>query len=256
MKKRYYVLIGIVSYVLFTLINTPAATVISLLEKQINLPLKFYGVEGTIWNGQSDRIMMQGNPPIDNVQWSVNPAGFLLASLSADVRAQIKQQNIVGHINVSPGGQLEASDLRARLNAKDVQQLIAMPFGELGGEFNINIESLRMNGSELPETSGQIKWRNAKLTLLETVDLGHVELNIKPAEGGALQADIRNKGGDLSISGSVLLMNNKRYTVDLSFVPQNNASENVKQSLGMFASRQSNGSYLLKKSDSLRKLGL
>lgn len=255
MKQRYYVIIAVVSYLLFTLMNTPAATVISLAEKNISMPVKFYGVQGSIWNGQADRVMIQSQPPLDNLQWSLNPLALLLLGLSADIEAQIKQQKIIGNIHIGVSGNISASDVRAQLAAADVQRMLAMPFGELGGEFNLDIKSLQLSGTGLPIASGKIIWKNASLTMAESVDLGLVEVNISPGKDDQLLANIKNKNGQLSISGDVSLMPDKRYTVDLSFNPQNNASNNVKQSLGMFARRQSNGSYLLKKSGNLNQLG-
>ena len=256
MKQRYYVIIAVVSYLLFTLINTPAATVISLLEKNMQIPVKFYGVQGSIWNGQADSLLIQGQPPVSMLQWSLNPLSFLVASLSADIEAQIKQQKIIGNISIGARGNIEASNVRARLDAADVQQLISMPFGELAGDFNLEIKSLQWTGKGLPITSGRLNWKNAKLTMVESVNLGIVELNIEPGKEGELLATINNRNGDIRIEGKASLQSDKRYTVDLNFNPQNNASNNIKQSLAMFARRQSNGSYQLKKAGNLKQLGL
>ncbi len=256
MKIRYYLLIGIISYLLFTLINTPAATVLSLVENQVSLPVKFYGVQGTIWQGQTDRLMMQGGPPIDNLRWELQPVALFTASIAADVQAQVKQQNVIGHVRVNSSGNIEASDLRARLEASAVQQLAAIPFGQLGGVFNIDIASLQASQQSIPQADGRISWKNARLTMMETVDLGEVLFELKPGEQGSLDLVVSNKGGDISISGRAKVLANKRYTVDINLTPQRSASANVTQSLGMFARRQSNGSYLFKQSGSLQQLGL
>jgi hypothetical protein len=256
MKQRYYIIIGIVSYLIFTLVNTPAATVISLLEKNMKKPVKFYGIQGSIWYGQAARIMMRGQPPLDNLRWKLSPLKLLLATVSAEIQAQIKQQNIVGNISLSAGGNVKASDLRARLEAAQVQQMLDMPFGELGGDFNIDFKSLQWSTGGMPVATGKIKWKNANLTVAETVDLGPVELDIKPGMEGELTIDISNKNGDLGIKGKASVTEDKRYTVDVNFSPQNNASDNIKQSLSMFARRQSSGSYRLKKSGNLNQLGL
>ncbi len=255
MKKRYYIIIAIASYLIFTLVNTPAATVISVAEKNVKLPVKFYGVQGSIWRGSSDSLIIQGQPPINNLQWSLNPFALLIASISADIEASIKQQKVLGHISVSSDGTIEASDVRAKLDASEVQQLIAMPFGELGGEFNLNIQSLEWQNKGLPITTGTLKWKSAKLTLAETVDLGNVSISVNPGKDKDLIATLNNKGGSISIEGTVSLQDNKHYKLDLQFTPEKNASEHTKQSLQMFAKRQSNGSYRFQQSGNLRQLG-
>jgi len=255
MKRRYYIILAIISYLIFALASTPAAKVISLAQNNFNLPVKFYGVQGSIWNGQADSLLAQ-NHRIDQLKWSLNPAALLLASISADIQASIKEQNIIGHISVNMNGDIEAKDLRATLSAKDVQQLAAMPFGELDGKFVLNIESLSWPGNGIPDTTGTIKWHQAKLTLVEAVDLGQVIINIKPDDNDGMLIEIENKGGALSINGSIALSDKKQYRLQLDFNPASNANANIKQSLAMFAKRQSNGSYRFKQNGNLNQLGL
>jgi len=255
MKHRYYIILAISSYLFFALASTPAAKVISLAQDNFNLPAKFYGVQGSIWNGRADNLLVQ-NHRIDQLQWSLNPAALLLANISADIQASIKQQNIIGHVSVNLSGDIEAEDLRTTLSAEDVQQLIALPFGELGGKFVLNIESLTWSGEGIPNATGTIKWRQAKLTLVETVDLGQVLVKINPDDKNGLTIKIENKGGALSIDGNIALSDKKQYKLQLDFNPASNANANIKQSLAMFAKRQSNGSYRFKQNGNLNQLGL
>jgi len=53
MKRRYYILIAIVSHPFFTLARMPAATAFSLLKDNIKLPFYLQGVDGSIWGGTS-----------------------------------------------------------------------------------------------------------------------------------------------------------------------------------------------------------
>jgi len=255
MKRRYYIILAISSYLFFALASTPAAKVISLAQNNFNLPAKFYGVQGSIWNGRADNLIVQ-NHRIDQLKWSLNPAALLLANISADIRASIKEQNIVGHISVNMSGEIQAEDLRATLSAEDVQQLIAMPFGELGGKFVLNIESLNWSGEGIPDTTGTIKWRQARLTLVDTVDLGQVLVKINPDDNNGLLIKVENKGGMLSIDGKLTLSDKKQYKLQLDLNPASNANANIKQSLAMFAKRQSNGSYRFKQNGNLNQLGL
>jgi hypothetical protein len=201
-------------------------------------------------------VVIPGQPTIDNLQWSISPLPLLLATINADIEADIKQQKILGNVSISSSGAIEASDVRTRLQASDVQQLISMPFGELGGEFNLNIESLEWSGSGLPVTTGSLNWKNAKLTLVESVDLGNVTVLVKPGKDKDLIATLNNNGGVITLEGTASLEENKRYKLDLQLIPENNASENIKQSLGMFAKKQSNGSYRFQQAGNLKQLGL
>jgi len=265
MKKRYYILIAILSYLFFTLGNVPAAKVISLIEKNARLPVKLYGIHGSIWNGGAEKIIMKGQPPVDNITWSLNPAMLLLAQLGGEVKASIKNQNIVGNINLSAGGSISASDVRARVDAAIIQELIQLPLGELEGVFNINIESLELKEEGLPLVTAKLKWKNAKLTLLDTVDLGFIDLAIEPGENDTLVANISSSKGQLILDGKTNLDNKNTFNANLRISPNPDTTENIKQSLQMLArqkisgrhimKRQSDGSYLIKHKGNLRDLG-
>ena len=221
-----------------------------------NLPVKFYGVNGSIWKGSAEKVMTQGQPPVDNLQWSINPAMLLLAQLNGKVNGSLKNQNIVGNFNVSAFGTLSASDVRARISAPVMQELMQMPLGELDGIFNINIEKLEMQQTGLPFINANLKWKNAKLTMLETVDLGFVDLSITTNDNDQLIAIISNNKGQLQIDGNAGLDNKKAYNLNLRLTPEKNATNNIRQSLAMFARRQSDGSYLVNRKGNLSDLGL
>jgi general secretion pathway protein N len=255
MKPHYYILIAVCSYLFFVLAGTPAAKVIALANNNFNLPVKFHGVQGSVWNGQIDSLTVNSQR-IEQIQWSINPAALLLASLTADIQANIKNQRLTGRISVNMNGNIQAKDVHTKISAAEVQQLIAMPLGELGGDFSLNIESLHWQGAGLPATTATIKWRNAKLTLVDSVDLGQMLINIRPDDKGGLAINMSNSGGVISIDGTIQLSDKKQYTLLINFKPSSHAKDNIKQSLAMFARRQSNGSYRLKQNGNLSQFGL
>lgn len=256
MKKRYYIIIAVVTYLFFTLGNVPAAKVVSLLEKNTQLPVQLYGIHGSIWEGTAEKAIMKGQPPMSNISWSINPFMALFAQVSGEVKGSIREQNIIGNIRYSALGSFSASDVRTSIDAAMVQDLIQLPMGELGGTFNINVESFSANPEGLPEITANIKWRNAKLTMIETVDLGQVTIDIKPGKDEQLLASISNKNGHLLLKGKINVDNKKAYDINLSITPESKANENLRQSLKMFAKRQTDGSYLVKRKGKLSDLGL
>lgn len=256
MKTRYYILIGILSYLFFTLGNIPAAKVIALAEENTPMPARLYGVYGTLWSGGSEQLIVKGQPPVENLQWSINPASLLLAQVSGEVKASIKQQNIIGNFSISPGGTISASDVRARIDAPVIQELAKLPFGELGGVLNLHVKEFEFVPQEIPNITAEINWKSAKLTVLETVDLGNILVTLQPGDDDQITAKISNKNGQLSLKGSASLDPEKAYNVNLSITPDNTASDNVLQSLKMFARRQSDGSYQFKRKGNIQEFGL
>ena len=254
MKTRYYILSAIISYLFFTLASMPAATAFSLLKDNINLPFTLQGIDGSIWNGNAQRLTISSAPKIENLSWQLNPFSLLLARLNANVEADIFKNKLSGNITINSNGDISASDISTRLTGKTVQKLIDLPLGEISGDFDIKINSLEL-GNNIPVINGTAHWIKAKFTLADTVNLGNIELSIKPSDNKSLTASINNTGGDIDIAGQVFLSDNKTYKLDLTLKPQASANNNIKQSLAMFARRQTNGAYLVKQNGSLNNLG-
>lgn len=255
-KKRYIILLAVGSYLLFTLSMVPANKVLGLANSISPLPIKVYGVSGNLWNGRALQVISPGQPAIDNLHWSISPFQLLLARLSTDFNASINNQNITGNVSVNALGKLQGSDIRARIDGAVMQQLLRLPLGELGGSFNFNVDSVELKQNALPILDASISWKNASLTLMDTVNLGHIELIITPQDDGHLLASISNKQGDLQLSGNASVDAEKNYSINLRMTPQPSTARNIIQSLGMFSRRQADGSYLLNRKGNLREFGL
>lgn len=255
-KKRYYILTAVISYLFFMVSSLPASKLISLAKEYKLTPVEFYGIYGSLWNGGAEQINAPNQLPINNIQWSLKPASLLVAKLSSEISGNIKNQNFIGNVSVNAFGTVEANDIRARIESPVMQTLINMPLGELGGVFNLKIESLILNNAAIPDINASLKWNNAKLTLTETVDLGHINITIKPSGENQLTATISNQQGQLSLDGTASVDAKKLYSLDLRITPEASASRNITQSLSLFSRRQTDGSYLMKRKGNLREFGM
>ena len=254
MKRRHYIILAISSYLLFTLAYTPAASIVSLVEKTTALPVKLNGVSGSIWHGHVDQLNGQIPVPLKNLNWSINLLPLLLGSLDADIDASIRQQKVYGRINASITGRLSGHEIQSEIPAADMQKLLDIPIGEFAGKFFLYIDSITHDKEGLPQVSATINWKSASFTMAQTVDLGDVELNIRPDDKNGLLAKIKNRNAKLGIEGSVQILANKQYNADISFKPQDN-DPGIEQSLAMFARKQANGSYRLQKAGNINQLG-
>jgi len=255
-KTRYYILTAVLSYLFFMMSSLPASKLVSLAEDNKLITAKLYGVYGSLWSGGADQINIPKQPPITDFQWSLNPASLLLAKLSSEVSGNIKNQKFIGNISMNALGKVEATDVRARIDSPVMQELLQMPLGELGGVFNLNIESIILNDTPIPSITGTLKWNSAKLTIAETVDLGHINIAIKPNEANQLTATISNEKGQLSLDGTASVDDKKQYTLNLRITPEQNTSSDITQSLTFISRRQTDGSYLIKRKGNLREIGM
>jgi hypothetical protein len=120
----------------------------------------------------------------------------------------------------------------------------------------LDIEHAQWKIDELPLASGNIIWNDATISVAETVSLGNLKIILSENEQHFLSADIKNKGGDILVNGKADLVPEKNYSVNVKLSPTASASDNVERSLSLFAQKQRNGDFLLKKTGPLNQLGL
>lgn len=253
MKKRVYILTAVVSYLLFLIAGIPAKAVIDQLD-QTNVSFK--GISGTVWNGKAYKVTINRNVQLTDTQWSFNLWKLLIGQLALDVNTRYSDNDIKMEIGTSLTGRYFVNHMTGKISATDVTDIARIPLAQLSGLFSLNIEHADWKQGELPTASGQIDWQNASVTIAESVSLGNIVIQLDESEQHMLHADISNQGGDISITGSAELVPEADYAVNIRMTPGTTANNSITQSLGMFAKRQSNGSYLFNRTGPLSEIGL
>ena len=254
MQLRSYILAGIAAYLIFVITSIPASLVINVFGEQ--LPVQVSNISGTLWNGQAGKIGNRKGLTLTQAHWSVVPWHLLLGKLSYDVNAKYNNAAVSPRLSASLLGKLTVQDLKLTLEAPDMASMIALPVGELSGNFNIHVNQARWSKGTVPAINGVIKWDEAAITITETADLGNVSLILSEAEQMPFQARISNNGGDLSLQGQLSTTKNGTYTLELTMKPTASASNNLVNSMSMFSKKQANGSYLFNNTGNLQQLGL
>lgn len=252
MKKRHYILTAVIAYLVLLIITIPARPVIDLINK--NTPATIQGVSGTIWSGKALLITTSNDIKINKTQWSFNLWKLFLGKVAVDVNAQFLDNDITAELGTSFLGRFFINDLNAKVTAEQAAELANLPLVQLSGIISLDIESAQWKQGELPIAIGEIRWTDAAVTVADTASLGNVTILLNESEQQLLNADIKNQGGDIKINGTAKLVPQADYAIDIKLVPTASANNNIKQSLGMFAQRQGNGEYTLKKSGSLNQI--
>lgn len=252
MKKKHYILIAVVAYFFLLIATIPAKPVIDQINTHTSLNIQ--GVSGTLWQGKAYLVTVNNDTTLKNSSWSVSSWKLLIGQLAADVETHLLGNDIKSEIGATLLGSYFINQLNARIDAKDVAQLAAIPLAQLSGPMSIDIEHASWSKGELPSATGVIDWNNAEVTVADTVSLGKVTITM--IEADQLYADIKNQGGDISIAGNARLEPEANYAVDITLTPTAATNNNIKQSLVMFAKQQPGGIYLFKNSGSLKQIGL
>ena len=251
MKKRHYISIAVISYFVLLIATIPAKPVTDLVNQ--NTPARIQGVSGTLWNGRALSININ-NITIDKTEWSFKLWKLLLGKVAVDVDARFLDNDIIAEIGTSFLGRFYINELKAKVDAQQAAEIANLPLVQLSGIISLDIESAQWKQGELPLARGVISWTDAAVTVADTATLGNVTIQLSESDQQPLNADIKNQGGDIRINGTAGLVPEADYSVDITLLPTASANNNIKQSLGMFAQRQNNGEYTLKKSGSLKQI--
>ncbi len=251
MKKKYYLLTAIISYFVFLIATIPAKPVTDLIND--NTPVTINGVSGTLWSGKAYIVSFQ-DIQLKKTEWSFNAWKLFIGKVAIVINSRFSGNDISAELGTSFLGRYFINDLSAKITAREVTQLAEIPLAQLDGLISLNIEHAQWKQGELPLASGEIKWTNASVTVADTASLGNISILLSESEQQLLNAEIKNQGGDIKISGLAELVAEADYSIDIKLSPTATANNNIKQSLGLFAQKQPNGDFLLKKSGSLDEI--
>ena len=254
MKKRYYFFIVIFSYLLFLITTVPASLVTNIINEKT--PVEIQGASGTIWNGKANFISIDDIANLNETRWTFSVWKIFTGRVAFQINTNFDDQKIVGEVGVSFLKQFFVNSLSAKISSTKIAELADIPLVQLSGMVTLDIEHAHWKMDELPLASGDILWNAASITVAETVSLGNLNIILSENDKHLLNAEIKNKGGDLLLNGNAELVAEKNYAVNMKLSPTSSASNNIDKSLSLFAKRQSNGDFLLKKTGQLNQLGL
>ena len=253
MKIKHYIITGILATSLFLIINIPAATIVDAVKDKIP-QVKIQGVSGTLWQGSAQQITIQSKHIFKNIDWSVCLSHLLMAQACVELKATYKKNPLSGQLSIDLNEHIQAKNIKTSMSAKTLTQIIALPMGEIDGNFSVDLSELNWKQGETPSASGVIKWDNASITIAETAQLGNVTITLSETDKNPVNAKIINQGGDISIDATASISTTNEYSVD-SIITPNKASKNLRTSLGQFATPKPNGSFTFNNSN-LKQLGL
>lgn len=255
MKPFKLILLAVLSFVFFLLINTPATVIQYIIPASSNPSIKHGTLTGTLWQGHATYVRINQHQ-IDELNWSFKPWRLLLGQLALGIDASYQQRPVSGDLSVSISRTLTLENVNAKFDSSVISDIAQIPFGQLDGLIQIQLQHAELSQSSVPIANGTINWQQASITVADTADLGKVSIVLAETAELPLTARISNQGGVIKLDGNLHLTTTGDYKLELNMLPSANAKANIKKSLEYFAERQDNGSYLYNKSGNISQLGL
>jgi len=257
--KRWipYVLLGMSFFVVFLLIQIPAVVGVSLIEsfaKDTPLrQLRFYGVSGTIWNGQAKQIVSAGQQ-FNSVSWNIHPGSLLLGRGSATISFKSDGNRFSARISQSLLGTTILEGLEAKYQMQDLIKLMQIPAVKLGGQINLRLDELVFSDGTINSATGGVFWSRASSEFPQKVDLGDLKATLDNTDDG-VKAVLRDGGGPLELNAELLLAEDGQFQLSGMMAAREGQGSSLANSLRMMGKPNPQGKIVLKNSGNLSDFG-
>lgn len=210
-KNINTIVIVVVLYLFFLVINLPANIVLSLFALPDNV--KFTSVTGTVWSGKVNKLNYAGID-LGSVKWELHPLHLIFGELNADISFVNRKQYIQSEISLSPSGKIELKETRFSIDLSALQPLTyGMPFsyaGEASGYFPVS----HFHKNKYVGINGKLSLNNIQMISPQQQSFGDFLIDFHAEKEGATSGDIKDNSDVLELSGRILL--NKKGKLNLS----------------------------------------
>ncbi len=242
-----FLAVGVAAYLLILVTTLPAVYFRDTLQDR--LPgLELGNVSGSVFSGQSDRVNFMGEA-LGPVAWRIRPSGFLL--LRIEYRLMFSHPDNNGHvyIGIKPGGDIFGRGLDMQLAPDRLLNRFSPVALHTRGALHLVLDHFELTGDGARAVTGTAAWGNAAIESPLLLPLGEIGLVLESRDE-TLVATV-SRGGDLGVSGEIMLQPGDRYTLDLVLRPDESVDSDVLALLDASMSPHPAGGYQLKTNGSI-----
>ena len=237
-----YLAVGAAAYLLILVVTVPAAFLRDSLQDSLpGLDLGY--VSGSVFSGRSDRVSFMGEA-LGPVAWTIRPLALLL--LRVEYRLTFSRSENSGHmtIGIKPGSNVYGRDLDMQLLPGRLVNRFSPVELQTRGTLNLLLDHFELANEGLRAVTGTALWQGAAIESPLVLPLGELGLALENRDE-TLVATV-TRGGDLGVSGEILLQPGDRYALDLVLRPGDSVSSEVKGMLETVMDPHPAGGYQLK----------
>lgn len=225
----FLALYGLLSYFLFLLATIPAQQIWQFIPPQNKTQLQISNIEGSLWSGQISNLQIN-RLLLGQLDWDLKLLPLFLGQIELDTKIQGPLGKLQSHLALDTNGRLQATALSGRISAESLNPY-TLP-ATLQGEISLKIQEFLFQNKQKLQLQGEMRWRNASISMLQTVDLGNVQLLAKAAGNGSI-LHITNEKSALGIEGSIKLDARGGYKVRLALMNRDSGRKDIRALLRM-----------------------
>jgi len=194
-----YLILAIVAYVLFLIVDAPAAWISEAVARGSGNRARLLGAHGSVWNGSGTLVFNPGSGSAiqTRTQWHLQPFWLFAGQVRATVRAEgdvsVNSQIAIGYQS------LRAIDLAAEIPATHAQAfytpaMLISPTGKIAiSAANVSVGKSGFNGELM------LKWTDAGSKLGAATNLGDYTI-IVTGSGGPADVRVETVRGDFRVN--------------------------------------------------------
>ncbi len=241
------VLVGVAVYLLFMVVNAPAAKLLPMLQPRLE-GVSLAGVEGRLWSGKA--ALINAAPlRLQDAHWRFRPFALILGDLEFAVEGRLQGQTVRARVGSSFFGRKYLSDVEGRISASDLMYWLGLTKVKLDGQLDFDIAEVEWPESGFPAVSGTIAWSPARVAAPVELMLGKAQLETH-IEDAVTRGTLEATGGALLVQADVEMQADGAYRLDANIQQKGEVHQAVGKFLSTFAEYK-NGNYRLEWSDTL-----
>lgn len=235
MKRRYLILLGLLSFVVALLLYAPVASLYAWLgPKGTPAVVSLSGIDGTFMTGQASSLQLRGRPLVQGVNWSMQPLSLLWGRATYHLQSRDPQLLFEAQAGSGLGG-TRIQDLKLNGGLRAVMAAAGQPFLPVDGQLGLDLERLHLKDGWPTRAEGQLRLVNLAWALArDPVALGDYEATLTP-DGKDITVLVTTLSGPLDLNGDGRLYPDRRYELHLQLKPKPDAPPmvvNLVRSLG------------------------
>ncbi|MES0875112.1 type II secretion system protein N [Sinimarinibacterium thermocellulolyticum] len=216
MKTRHLLAAALLSFVLGLIVHAPAASLYGWIAGgNAELPVRLFGVTGTLVSGAASLLARGDQPLARNVRWRLVPSSLLLGRASFALSSGGPPLLFEGVAGMGLGGAVHLRDTRASGELRALAAIAGLPFVPVNGEIGIDLASLTLVDRWPRHAHGRLQVIGLSWTLgRDPVALGDFEARIEDADDGIV-ATVSTLKGSIEVDGRARLAVDGAYDLDL-----------------------------------------
>lgn len=238
MKLKIIFLVMVV-YCSTLLANLPATVIAGWLPDN---SVQLQGVTGTLWQGHANKLKVNSDVTLKDVDWQVDWSSLIGLSLAMQLSFN-NGEDMSGKGVVAYGlSGAKASDLILDMSAETLLKLIPVSLPvDISGDFSATIQEVSQGTPYCEELQGVVVWNRANVySPVGNVDLAAPKADLTCKEGN-LVVKVNQKSAQLVSSMDIMLSEGGKYKLNGEILGTDKLAPSIAQSLTWIGPKNAKG---------------